>query len=178
MSDVFAEVVSLLRRLGAAEIEHPGGDLLGHLQRVEQRLHAHGSGVALRLAGLAHAVYGTDGFDRQLLGLDDRSTLVDVVGEEAEHLVYLYAACDRERTWRPLSAERSVHDRWTGKTVKPPGELLASFVDLTTVNELDVAENARGFTDEDAAGLLDLIRSWEGLGSPQVTSDGYRTLAR
>ncbi|WP_446211850.1 DUF6817 domain-containing protein [Micromonospora sp. IBSANI012] len=61
---------SWLRRRGAEAIDHPGGTLYGHLCRVQERLAALGSDVATQLAGLTHAVYGTDGFDLALL---DRS---------------------------------------------------------------------------------------------------------
>ena len=86
---------ALLDQRGAAGIDHPGGTLAAHLERVEQRLAGLGLRRAVQLAGRAHAVYGTDGFDVRLLGEHERPLLAGLVGAEAEALVHRYGACDR-----------------------------------------------------------------------------------
>ena len=68
-------VKAWLRERGAERIDHPGGTLYAHLGRVHDRLGALGHDQHVRLAGLAHAAYGTDGFDLSLLDVTDRSTL-------------------------------------------------------------------------------------------------------
>ncbi len=122
-------------------------------------------------------MYGTDGFDRHLLGLDERTTLTDAIGSDAEGLVYLYASCDRKQTWMALGENGQVHDRWTGKVRTLDAETLARFVDLTIVNELDVADHAPGFKEKYSIELLEHVRSWEGLASRPVAEDAYLTLA-
>src|ERR687886_2611498 len=89
-----------LRERGADRVPHAGGSLYDHLGRVHDRLAALGLGADVRLAGLTHAAYGTDGFPACLLDVADRIVLRRLVGERAERMVYLYAACDRGRTWR------------------------------------------------------------------------------
>lgn len=37
----------------------------------------------VRLAGLCHAAYDTDGFDRRLLEVTDSGTLISLIGERA-----------------------------------------------------------------------------------------------
>src|SRR5688572_29589183 len=133
-----------LRERGAETIEHPGGTLYAHLGRVHDRLGALGHGPDVRLAGLTHAAYGTDGFDRALLPLADRAVLRDLVGEPAEALVHLYGACDRTRTWKKLPATRRVMDRFTGHGYDLAPEQVRPFTDLTIVNELDVLERDTG----------------------------------
>ncbi|MER7892932.1 DUF6817 domain-containing protein [Micromonospora sp. NPDC094482] len=98
-----------LRRHGAEQIAHPGGNLYAHLCRVSERLAALGCGTEVQAAGLTHAVYGTDGFDLALLDRADRAVLRDLVGADAEELVYLYGACDRSRSWRELPAVADRH---------------------------------------------------------------------
>ncbi|MEU9838865.1 DUF6817 domain-containing protein [Actinomadura sp. NPDC048032] len=44
---------------------------------------------ALRLAGLCHAFYGTDGFPVALGSVRRRQELSEVIGTEAEDLVHL-----------------------------------------------------------------------------------------
>ncbi len=108
MDDAYEAVVQLLRQRGAADIPHPGGTLLFHLQRVEERLRHHGADDGLRLAALAHAAYGTDGFDTTLFALDERHLLVEATNDDVEHLVYLYGACDRSRSWPTLSETHEI----------------------------------------------------------------------
>lgn len=71
-----------------------------------------------RLAGLAHAVYGTDGFDLALLDPADRTTPRVLIGESAERLVHLYGACDRDRTW-PRRVSASSCRRLSGRCPRP-----------------------------------------------------------
>lgn len=75
--------------LGAARINHPGGDLLAHLDRTADLLAQWGSGDDLVDAGQCHAVYGTDGFPSELLPISRRSEVAAVIGDRSEALVYL-----------------------------------------------------------------------------------------
>ncbi len=136
----------------------------------------HGADDVLRLAALAHAVYSTDGFATHLLTLDERDVLRKVAGDEVEQLVYLYAACDRKRSWANLGDSHEVYDRWSGTPAHLDSRTLSRFVDLSTVNELDVAENAAAMEAKHAESLLQIFRSWGGLGSKSVTADAYRVL--
>lgn len=176
MEAEYDTVIDLLRQRGAEDIRHPGGTLLAHLQRVERRLRDHGAHDVLRLASLAHAVYGTDGFETYLLTLDERHVLAEATNDEVERLVYLYAACDRSKTWRRLDETREVHDRWTGTVSRPAPLTLSRFVDLSTVNELDVVEHSED-ARANARPLLDIYRSWRGLGSAAVSTDAEQVLA-
>jgi hypothetical protein len=66
-------VMALLAERGAASLDHPGGTLLEHLVRVANLLDEWGASVDLAMARLAHAAYGTEGFDDALFELDERS---------------------------------------------------------------------------------------------------------
>ncbi|MER7839677.1 DUF6817 domain-containing protein [Streptomyces sp. NPDC096040] len=150
--------VTLLRDLGAAEIAHPGGTLLAHLQRVEEQLAVWGARPVLRLAGLCHAFYGTDGFPTALLPLSRRAELAAVIGAEAEALVYLYGSCDRKATYPALTdADAAVHDRFTGRARFPGPRLCQDFAELTAANELDLAGLDPSFREKWGADLLTLF---------------------
>ncbi|MER5529712.1 DUF6817 domain-containing protein [Streptomyces sp. NPDC002677] len=153
-----ARAVALLDDLGAAGITHPGGTLLAHLQRVEEQLAVWGARPALRLAGLCHAFYGTDGFPTALLPLSRRAELVAVIGAEAEALVYLYGSCDRKATYPALAqADAAVHDRFTGRARVPGPGPCRDFAELTAANELDLAVIDPSFRERWGAGLLTLF---------------------
>jgi hypothetical protein len=125
---------------GADRIDHPGGTLHDHLIRVGATLAGWGAAEDVRLAGLCHAAYGTDGFAIALLSVDDRKTLRDVVGEAAEALVYLYASCDRRTVYPRLDGRTTVEftDRFAGIMVKVEEPQLRAFLEITAANELDV----------------------------------------
>lgn len=161
-----------LRECGAETIHHPGGTLYAHLGRVHDRLAALGHSEPVALAGLAHAAYGTDGFDLTLLDVADRATLRELAGAEAEELIYRYGACDRSRTWRTLPKTREVRDRFTGTTHTLTPEQVRPFVDLSLVNELDV-----GFAPEHVAYFRTLVEGWAPLASPTLTTEARTALA-
>ncbi|MFF3320858.1 DUF6817 domain-containing protein [Streptomyces sp. NPDC002889] len=140
VDEAVARAVALLRACGAEGMEHPGGTLLAHLERVRERLAAWGARPELQLAGLCHAFYGTDGFAASLLPLERRGELAAAIGTEAEELVYFYASCDREASYASLASdEAAFRDRFTGRTFTPTAAQRADFVELTAANELDLA---------------------------------------
>jgi hypothetical protein len=165
-----------LRQRGAETIDHPGGTLYAHLSRVHDRLGRLGQGADVQLAGLAHAAYGTDGFDLVLLDPADRTTLRDIVGESAERLVHLYGACDRGRTWRRLPETGEVWNRFTHEVESPGPALLQPFADLSIVNELDVVEQDPAVGEKFGDYFRSLFTSWDQIASPQVTAEARRVL--
>jgi hypothetical protein len=171
---VTERVAALLRARGAETIERLGGTLYAHLERVQDRLGQAGAPPDLQLAGRAHAVYGTDGFDVALLTPDERPLLGDIAGPEVEALVYRYAACDRARTWCDLPATRRVWDRFTGTAEDLADDELRAFADLSLVNELDVAEHAPGFVENHGDYFRRLTAAWQDLLSPAVLDDAHR----
>jgi catechol 2,3-dioxygenase-like lactoylglutathione lyase family enzyme len=141
---------------GAEGIEHPGGTLLAHLRRVADQLAEWAAADDLVLAGLCHATYGTDGFGTALLPLRRRAELVNVIGAEAESLVYRYASCDRDATYPGLDGPGLVRfrDRFTGQwhRIDP-----ADFLVLTAANELDVVAHNAELAARAGPALLELF---------------------
>lgn len=135
-----------------------------------------GAWSELQLAGRAHAVYGTDGFDVALLTLDERPILSGIVGPDVEGMVYRYAACDRARTWRDLPLTRQVRDRFSGTAEDLSDDELRDFADLSLVNELDVAEHAPGFVEAHGDYFRRLTSAWQELLSPAVVHEARRVL--
>jgi hypothetical protein len=167
---------AFLRDHGAEQVAHPGGTLYSHLCRVEQRLAAAGAAPHVQLAGLTHAAYSTDGFDLALIAWTDRDLLRAVIGPEAEELVYLYGACDRDRTWPDLVTTSTVHDRFTGQERLLESRHIGPFVDLSIVNELDVIEQNPGLLVKHGDYFRDLFTRWAPLTSPAVTGDVQRLM--
>lgn len=167
-------LADLLRERGAESIDHPGGTLYAHLERVQRRLAGLGAPEHLQLAARAHAVYGTDGFAVRLLADDERELLAGVIGSDAERLVHRYGVCDRDRTWPDLPASGRVWDRHTGADEELSGDELRDLADLSLVNELDVAEHAAGFVERYGAFFRRLTGRWTPILSPAVAADARR----
>ncbi|MEU4555264.1 hypothetical protein EV382_2524 [Micromonospora violae] len=165
-----------LRRHGAEQIAHPGGNLYAHLCRVSERLAVLGCSRDVQAAGLTHAVYGTDGFDLTLLDRADRAALRDLVGADAEDIVYLYGACDRGRSWRELAKTGEVFDRFARQVRTPDADQLRSLADLSIVNELDVIEHDPAMLDRHGTYFRELFASWAPIASEQVIRDAQRVL--
>ncbi|MFF8016091.1 DUF6817 domain-containing protein [Streptomyces sp. NPDC007929] len=172
------QAVALLHKLGAARIDHPGGTLVAHLHRVRSRLADWGARPALQLAGLCHALYGTDGFPEALLPLDRRTELATAVGAEAEALVYLYASCARAATYPTLAdPDGPFADRFTGLRHVPDPRSRRDFTELTAANELDLAHTDPAFRDKWGPQLLTLFTRARPLLSQPAWTDCREVLA-
>jgi hypothetical protein len=165
-----------LRERGAERIDHAGGSLYDHLGRVHDRMAALGLDPDVRLAGLTHAAYGTDGFPLTLLDPADRATLRALIGADAEEHVYRYGGCDRGRTWRALGETGLVRSRFTGHVEAPTAPALRTFADLCIVNELDVLAHDPALREKHADHFRGLFAGWAALASPAVTADARRAL--
>lgn len=177
-ADQDANAVWLLRELGAAQIEHPGGTLLAHLLRVSTLLAEWGARPALQRAGLCHAFYGTDGFATALLDLDRRHELVAAIGTEAESLVYFYASCDRRASYPTLADARGLfHDRFAGRRFSPTQGQRRDFAELTAANELDIARISPQFLAQHGAEVLELLTNMRPLLSDAAWSQTRTVLA-
>ncbi len=133
-------VLQFLHERSADQIDHLNGSLFDHLERTELHLRRWGCSEVVSVAGLSHAVYGTDGFPTALVALEDRDLFTEVAGSEVEALVYLYASCDRGFVYSRLSDGVRVdfRDRFSGRTFLLANPDLRDFVDLTLANEFDV----------------------------------------
>ena len=157
-------VTGMLASHGAARIAHPGGTLLAHLERVHTLLAQWGARPALRLAGLCHAFYGTAGFAVALGDPSRRDELAAVIGEEAERLVYFYASCDREFSYRHLAQPAGpFKDRFAGRVLHPDVSLRRDFAELTVANELDIVAVNPDLRAQAGPALLGLFTSWRDL---------------
>jgi hypothetical protein len=176
-SAAFDAAHDLLIRCGAAALPHPGGTLLAHLGRVTSRLAAWDARPDLRLAGLCHAFYGTDGFADSLLPLERRGELAAAIGAEAEELVHFYASCDREFSYAGLTRDDGLfRDRFTDRTFLPTARQRADFAELTAANELDLAAVNPEFRERWGGELLELFTRWRPLLSEAAAGDVQRVL--
>jgi len=160
---IMDEKVMQLSDMGAGEFEHVNGALLDHLNGTRDILLSWDASAALQDAGLYHAAYGTAGFDEQFVSIEQRHSIAQIIGKEAENFVYLYCACDRNHVWPQFGVEKHIEykDRFTNELLILTHQELHCFCELTAANELEIALNNPGFVCEHGQALYDLFTRME-----------------
>ncbi|WP_284215820.1 DUF6817 domain-containing protein [Agaribacter marinus] len=141
----------LLGELGASEFQHIQGSLLQHLQGTRNLLSQWNAPQFLQDAGLYHAVYGTSGFDASLLSVKQRYDVAQIIGDDAEELVYQYCACSRKDFFTKLldgAKKPELINRFTGDAYYLSEDLLRNFCELTAANEIEIATSNPAFIDK------------------------------
>lgn len=166
----WAAIEEFLRSHGAADEPHPGGTLLEHLRRVRRRLAEWGAPPEVQMAGLCHATYGTDGFPKSHLRHDRREVLTALIGERAEAIVFLYAACERRATYPRFGRDEPicVRNRFTDAEHVPESAQLRAFAEITAANELDIVAHDPETAKKYGAGLARLLDRMSPLLSPEA----------
>lgn len=89
------EIVNILAEQGAFGVGHSGRTLADHLLNTYEILKSWNQPEYVCVAGAFHSVYGTNVFKNGIINPENRQKVVDVIGKEAEHLVYLFHICNR-----------------------------------------------------------------------------------
>lgn len=164
-----------LAALGAGDFAHINGSLEEHFVGVHDMLVDWGARSVLCDAGLFHAAYGTVHFTDAMLPLDKRQLVADIIGAEAEAIVYRYCSCERDTVWPRIGSAVPLpfEDRFAGETVLMPIEELKEFCELTAANELQIAAGEPGFREKNRETFTSLFRRMR----PYLTDKGNRFAA-
>ena len=160
-----------LNELGAGEIEHINGSLIDHLKGTKKLLESWSASRVLQDAGLYHAAYGTDGFNQSLLSPEERVKIAEIIGAEAEEIVYLYCACERESFWPQVGREPNPEfkNRFTGELSRLNEDQIRNFCELTVANELEIARDNPSFLKEHGPALSYIFSNMR----PYLTEQAY-----
>lgn len=90
-------IIDQLQNLGCDSTSHIGRDLLTHFRGTYTLLKKWGNQESVCLAGLCHALYGTESFPIALVPLEKRQEIAFLIGEEAEKLAYYYSILTRKK---------------------------------------------------------------------------------
>ena len=170
---LFAE----LHAMGAGEFEHMNGTLAAHLRDTESLLRAWGAREAVCIAGLCHAVYGTDGYNPALTGLDGRQRIAQLIGAEAEELVYLYGACNRRLFYPRIGTDARLIfvDRFSNTEYSITHRQLSDLCELILANELEIAAGSAEFRAKYGPSLSGLFERMAGIVS-ETGFAAYRSI--
>lgn len=150
-----------LQELGAGDFQHLNGSLEAHLKGTQNILKSWNSSELLQTAGLFHAAYGTAAFTDNMVSLDKRQEIADVIGKDEEALVYLYCSCDRDFVFGQLdqATEFKFKDRFTNKEFALKQSDAQMFCELTVANELELVYASNEFKQKYGADLYKLFKS-------------------
>ena len=153
------QVRQFLSSLSAADVKHIDGTLLPHLEGTCDLLESWGNRPAVSIAGLCHALYGTEGFALDLVSPEIRSNLQDLIGEEAEELVYLFGSCDRGYLYSRIINGRSLEfrNRFTGAVTTLESRQICDLLEVTVANELVILRRKREPSVTERTYWLDLF---------------------
>jgi hypothetical protein len=164
--------------LGAADFAHINGNLIDHLQGTKELLASWSASKVLQDAGLYHAAYGTAGFEEQMVAANQREKIAQIIGPQAEEIVYQYCACDRDYFWPQLGIAKNptFRNRFTLQTYPLKPQALKDFCELTVANELEIAMGGVDFVTQHGGGLLKLFTHMAPFLSPRANSAITRVL--
>lgn len=167
-----------LAKLGAADFAHINGNLIDHLKGTRDILTSWSASQTLQDAGLYHAVYGTSGFDAQMVAPNHREKIAQIIGVQAEEIVYQYCACDRDTVWPQLGLINNpdFKNRFTQQTYRLNSELLNNFCELTVANELKIALGSTAFVEQHGKSLYRLFSNMRPLLSSRANAAVKRVL--
>jgi len=94
---LFNAITFLKDNLKADTIPHTDRTLFDHLCNVEKILRICRCEEYVCLAGLYHSVYGTSAFKNKLIS--DRKNIKEVIGNDAEKLVWIFCSIKRPVCW-------------------------------------------------------------------------------
>ncbi len=134
-----ADVARELTRRRADLVAHARGSLEQHLLGVGAVLERWGQPERVQLAGLLHSAYSTEAYGYQLFGREDRPRVRELVGADAERLVFAFCACKRSALLAAAEAARgtdpvSIAARWSGVTVRLGRRDLAELLVIHAAN--------------------------------------------
>lgn len=160
-----SELFGRLKALGAGEFAHFNGSLEEHLIGTEALLRRWRCAEHVCIAGLFHAAYGTAGYGEQLVSIELRDKVTALIGHEAESLVYLYCACDRDAFFPRIGSLDQLHmpNRFTQQEQALSLAELEAFCVLTMANEMQIAAASSEFRTQHGAALAELFGRMSGL---------------
>lgn len=141
-------LISFLRSEGAGRLGHGGQRaLLDHLVGTYEIVRRWDQPPWLQQAALIHSVYGTEAYIQRLLSVSRRDDMIEVAGEQAERLAYLFCVTPRDllfagtHVWArglptPSGSERERND-------DQPDATRAELDGLVLLHMANLAEQAR-----------------------------------
>jgi len=125
----YEDKLQFLMQAGCGEQDHSGRSLLDHLIGTADKLVEMYPKCPEYLvdAALFHSIYGTTYFKPSMVSKDERDLIKEIIGEEAESLVWFFCNCQ--------------HPRQENIMKLPVGEFQSDLLKLNFVNQEDMTSH-------------------------------------
>lgn len=133
------EVVEYLRDIGCDSNRHMNRTLTDHFLGTYYLLSKWKNKRSVCLAGLCHALYGTETFPTALVPPEQRRDVISLIGPEAEELVYLYSINNREHFVKNLNREGvyTIRSYATGEIVSITEQKFSQLTEIFLADRLE-----------------------------------------
>jgi len=150
--------------------------LFDHLLGTRQLLVEWGARPALCDAGLFHSIYSTEHYELTAVPLTMRDEVRQLIGEEAESLVWLFCMMRREPFFLDLGKGRNpfVQHRETGEQIPLSGTQYQDLLTLLFANSLEAFPRCSWFGRRSARRRFDTIGSLRFIGPKGARAIGVR----
>ena len=133
--------------------------LLEHLIGTYNLLKYWGMRKNVCVAGLFHSVYGNEYFTDKVLDIKDRRLIIDLIGEEAELLVYYFNISDREKTLDNFKKDKAeIIERESNQPYTITQKQFLDLVIIIFANALEQMPQVNVLSKYDAKYLVDLYK--------------------
>ena len=133
-----------LREVNTEGMPHSNRALLDHLLGTRHLLVEWGVRPALCDAGLFHSVYSTEYYELTAIPLSMRNDVRQLIGNDAESLVWLFCVMRRKTLGQNLGRDRDlkVQHRLTGEWLSLTNTQFSDLVTMTFANSLEAFPRA------------------------------------
>ncbi|MGF6575133.1 hypothetical protein ABH945_007262 [Paraburkholderia sp. GAS333] len=129
-----------VRKFGTDQIFHFRRPLTSHLIETGRWIAKWGGPHALVAAAAFHSIYGTEEFREKAVSLERRPEIQEIIGEDAEALVYLFCLADRHAFFSAQAAGAySVPLPSLGTLAELDEPTFAALLELEAANIVDSA---------------------------------------
>jgi hypothetical protein len=152
----FEDGKRFLQSLHFDDMSHSTRTLFDHLVSTGTLLQNWGCSETVYLAGLFHAVYGTESFRYQTDLTVHREAVQNVIGASAERIAWLFGISTGKSLWNQFGSlstsisegpKASLTHRITGEALACDQSELLALADITLANALDQAQYLPGRYD-------------------------------
>lgn len=167
MNEQLESRLRFLREAHTETMPHTQRALFDHLLSTRQLLVELGARPALCDAGLFHSIYSTEHYEQQAFPLSRRDEVQQLIGDEAESLVWLFCMMRRETLLENPGQDqnRSVEHRLTGEQIPLSTAQYRDLITLTLANSLEAFHTCSWYWRRI---LRSTLRSYRRLAIPEI----------
>jgi hypothetical protein len=153
------EGIEVFLRTLTEGVKHSGRTLFDHLVGTYALLRKQNAPEYVCLAGLFHSIYGTNIFRHPSVPINRRDLVVEMIGEPAERLAYIFCSCGRPKALVDAVGHGppyQVKDYRSGETTPLSGE---DMYDLLLIEVANLEDQGGGTTLPLVRKALDIVMS-------------------